>query len=57
MLIRSLLTFLLHIYCMFATIYVDVGNARSARGLRQGCYLILLGAPQVPEHPRRVALP
>ena len=34
-----------------------VKNSRSARGLRQGCFLIYLGAPLVTPHQRRLALP
>ena len=34
-------------FVRYATIYVDVSDSRSERGLRQGCCLIFLGAPPV----------
>ncbi len=38
-------------FVRYATIYVDVSASRSARGLRQGCCLIFLGAPPVVQTP------
>ena len=40
-------------YFVYLLQYMLTLAIHGACGLRQGCYLIFLGAPQVSEHPRR----